>query len=175
MSRKPKPAARDDDQPSPASRVVLQTQHDRADAVADATDADAEADLAPTDDRPYPVGYGKPPVSTRFKPGQSGNPKGRKKGTKNFAQIINEVVSEKVTVNTERGRRKMPKLKALAISTLNQALQGDGKATDRLMKMLQAAGLTAPLPADADHIGAQELSAEDQAIVDHFIKRLPKP
>ena len=69
----------------------------------------------------------------------------------------------------------MPKLKALAISTLNQALQGDGKATDRLMKMLQAAGLTAPLPADADHIGAQELSAEDQAIVDHFIKRLPKP
>ena len=60
MSRKPKPAARDDDQPSPASRVVLQTQHDRADAVADATDADAEADLAPTDDRPYPGGYGKP-------------------------------------------------------------------------------------------------------------------
>lgn len=31
----------------------------------------------------YAVGHGKPPESTRFKPGQSGNPKGRPKGKKN--------------------------------------------------------------------------------------------
>ncbi len=30
----------------------------------------------------YDVGYGKPPASTRFRPGQSGNPKGRPKGRK---------------------------------------------------------------------------------------------
>lgn len=31
----------------------------------------------------YDVGYGKPPKDTRFKQGQSGNPKGRPKGSKN--------------------------------------------------------------------------------------------
>jgi hypothetical protein len=36
----------------------------------------------------YDVGYGKPPPHTRFQKGQSGNPKGRSKGTKNFAAIF---------------------------------------------------------------------------------------
>ena len=30
-----------------------------------------------------PVGYKTPPKNTQFQPGQSGNPKGRPKGTKN--------------------------------------------------------------------------------------------
>ena len=32
----------------------------------------------------YEVGRGKPPLHTRFKPGESGNPKGRPKGVRNF-------------------------------------------------------------------------------------------
>lgn len=42
------------------------------------------------DDRkvvPYAVGYGKPPVEHRFKKGQSGNPRGRSKGSKNKPKI----------------------------------------------------------------------------------------
>lgn len=31
----------------------------------------------------YKVGYGNPSKSTQFKPGQSGNPKGRTKGSRN--------------------------------------------------------------------------------------------
>ena len=38
----------------------------------------------------YEVGYGKPPVHTQFKPGQSGNPKGRPKGAKNKRPKLNE-------------------------------------------------------------------------------------
>ena len=38
----------------------------------------------------YDVGYGKPPASTRFKPGQSGNPKGRPKGANNKKPKLNE-------------------------------------------------------------------------------------
>ena len=34
----------------------------------------------------YEVGYGKPPKHSRFRPGKSGNPKGRPKGSKNKAQ-----------------------------------------------------------------------------------------
>ena len=36
------------------------------------------------------VGYGKPPAHGRFKPGQSGNPRGRPKGAKNKRPRLNE-------------------------------------------------------------------------------------
>ena len=35
----------------------------------------------------HEVGYGKPPKHTRFKPGQSGNSKGRPKGVRNFRRM----------------------------------------------------------------------------------------
>jgi len=41
-------------------------------------------------DADYQVGYAKPPANTRFKPGQSGNPKGRPKGAKNKRPKLNE-------------------------------------------------------------------------------------
>jgi hypothetical protein len=43
--------------------------------------------VAPSSDT-YTVGKGRPPLSTRWKPGQSGNPKGRLKGVKNMATLF---------------------------------------------------------------------------------------
>jgi hypothetical protein len=40
------------------------------------------------DETPYEVGYGKPPASGKFAKGQSGNPKGRSKGSKHFASVV---------------------------------------------------------------------------------------
>lgn len=38
----------------------------------------------------YEVGYGKPPVATRFRKGVSGNPRGRPKGARNRRPALNE-------------------------------------------------------------------------------------
>lgn len=39
---------------------------------------------------PYEVGYGKPPAATRFQKGQSGNPNGRPRGSRNRLPAMNE-------------------------------------------------------------------------------------
>ena len=46
----------------------------------------------------YEVGYGRPPVATRFSKGQSGNPRGRPKVTKAFGAMLHEALNKKVQV-----------------------------------------------------------------------------
>jgi hypothetical protein len=76
------------------------------------------------DEMPYEVGYGKPPSRGKFTKGQSGNPKGRPKGSRNFATIILRESRQPVRVNGPRGTRTVTKLEAAAIQVSNQAAQG---------------------------------------------------
>lgn len=75
--------------------------------------------------RDYEVGYGKPPEHSRFKKGQSGNPSGRPKGSKNLATVLNEVLSERVTL-TENGKpRRLAKRVMLMKQLVNRAVKSD--------------------------------------------------
>ena len=76
----------------------------------------------------YQVGYGKPPKATRFKPGQSGNPAGRKKNAKSLKTIVQNVAKKKVSVRSENGTKKISQLQALVEKTMHDALRGDAKA-----------------------------------------------
>ena len=54
--------------------------------------------MPPETPRDYQVGYGKPPRHTRFKRGQSGNPRGRPREAKNLPTLLTEALNERVIV-----------------------------------------------------------------------------
>ena len=80
----------------------------------------------------YEVGYAKPPRSTQFKRGASGNPAGRPKGVKNLASLFEKELNERLLV-TENGRRRtITKREAMVKHLVNRAISGD----KRLMQLL---------------------------------------
>lgn len=73
----------------------------------------------------YEVGYCKPPKHTRFKKGQSGNPKGRRKGSFNLRTIFEKALREKVRIK-EKGKHKVARKWDVAMRQLvNRAVGGD--------------------------------------------------
>ena len=46
----------------------------------------------------HDAGYGKPPRHSRFKKGQSGNPKGRPRGSRNFSTDVKATLEEPIRV-----------------------------------------------------------------------------
>ena len=83
-----------------------------------------------SDDKPNSaVGYRRPPVNRQFKPGQSGNPRGRPKGSKNFPTMFAEAMSRPVTVRDKKGKiRTLSKQELMVEVMVNKAVAGDPKA-----------------------------------------------
>ena len=101
----------------------------------------------------YEVGYGKPPVATRFTKGQSGNPTGRPRGRKNFDTVIVDALSAKVVV-TEGGRRvRKSKFEVAITQVANKSAAGDLRAIKQMHAMLPV----------LDRSGPQELVSPDLA------------
>jgi len=118
-------------------------------------------------ERSYSVGYGKPPKHTRFKPGQSGNPRGKVKGRKNVATELVEELSERVVV-TENGRKKTLSKQTLILKRMvSDAAQGDARARDQLLKLIGAIEQATP-----DTTDSAPQSAEDAKILERFRARL---
>lgn len=88
----------------------------------------------------YEVGYGKPPKHTQFKPGQSGNPRGRPKGTKNLKTDLMEELGEKIVVREGEETRRVSKQRAVVKTLVAKTLKGDGHSgrllTGLMMRLL---------------------------------------
>ena len=85
----------------------------------------------------YEVGYGKPPCHTRFKKGQSGNPRGRPSGSKNLKTLLNEALNEPVVVTEEGRRRKITKREAIITQLVNRSATADLRALKILLDTLR--------------------------------------
>jgi hypothetical protein len=84
------------------------------------------------------VGYGRPPLAARFRPGQSGNPRGRPKGARNLSTVIASALSERVAITENGRRRRITKLDAAVKQLVNRAAAGETRATQLLIQLLQA-------------------------------------
>ena len=115
----------------------------------------------------YDVGYGKPPQHTQFKPGQSGNPKGRPKGVKNLATDVEEELSQKILVTEAGTQLETTKQRAMIKSLFAKALNGDVRASGVLINLI--------LGLEQTRISAQSADAmaeEDLAILEAFKQRI---
>ncbi len=84
----------------------------------------------------YVVGHGKPPKEHQFKPGQSGNRKGRPKGSKNMRSIIRSIMDRNITIR-ENGRTRRVKFpEAFANSLAVKALNGSTRDQMMLLKAM---------------------------------------
>ena len=122
----------------------------------------------PGDD--YEVGFSKPPRETRFKKGQSGNPSGRPKGTRNVAAVLARELRTKIVINESGKRKSVTKLEAATKQLVNKAIQGDLAALRLLSALAQSV--------DAQNKGSQaenSVSNEaDRLIMQSVIERYQK-
>lgn len=82
------------------------------------------------------VGYCKPPKHSQFKPGQSGNPSGRKRKEKKFIDPnpVREILLEEIKITINGKKRKMTKAQALVHKYVGMAMSGDYKAAALILR-----------------------------------------
>jgi Family of unknown function (DUF5681) len=76
----------------------------------------------------YEIGYKKPPVATRFKKGQSGNPGGKPKKIapeRNPGKILQSIDNEEMIVKVEGKRKRMPKAEIHFRQLFSKAIKGN--------------------------------------------------
>ena len=81
------------------------------------------------------VGYGRPPKANQFKPGKSGNPKGRPKGSLNLVNDLAAELSELITVREDGRARRISKQRALIKSLLAKGIQGEVRAAAAVLAL----------------------------------------
>ena len=86
------------------------------------------------------VGYKRPPVHSRFKPGQSGNPSGRAKGSQNLKTLFNKILKEQVSLREGTGVRQVTKAEALMRGLVIGALKGDTRSIGTLFRFAEQTG-----------------------------------
>jgi hypothetical protein len=115
-----------------------------------------------------PVGYGKPPAKSRFQPGQSGNPKGRPKGSLNVTTILMKILRERVVI-TENGTRKtITKFEASLKQMVNKAASGDLRALTQLLPMIAVAVEQSRTEGSTS---TEILKEREQEVLGNFLKR----
>jgi hypothetical protein len=116
----------------------------------------------------HSVGYGRPPMYRRFKPGQSGNPKGRPKQSRSLRSIVKDVCEQPMEIREGGRLRRMTRFEVLLRTLLSGALKGDAKALAGLMILLRQSGYLAEQDQASSNDPLQ--ASQYDSIVEDFLK-----
>lgn len=113
---------------------------------------------------PYKIGYGKPPTETRFKPGQSGNPRGRARKNPSVSEIFARELKRRRSI-VEDGQRSRVRTDVVLIKRIvDLALKGDLRALKMMMGMMEHVR-------EKEDIFARDFSSMTQAeLADYYVK-----
>ena len=120
-------------------------------------------------ERDYAVGYGRPPVESRFQPGTSGNPRGRRKGSKNLKTLIRKAMTASIAIKEGTKTRRVSKIEGVVLRQLQSALTGDDRSAMAVIKMAMQMGLLEEPASNAAEDTA--LSGADERILEELVAR----
>src|SRR3979490_3206407 len=101
---------------------------------------------------PARIGYCSPPVHSQFKPGQSGNPSGRRKGSQNLKTLFNKVLNEEISLRDGADVKRITKAEAVVRGLVVGALKGDPRNLAMLLRLAEQAGQFQDGPSDITEI-----------------------
>lgn len=111
------------------------------------------------------VGYKRPPKHSRFKKGQSGNPRGRPKRTRNLKTDLVEELCESIRVKEGGREYQVSKQRAVLKSLVAAAIKGNMRAASAVISLCAR---TFAVEDEDEHL---PLSSSDQRVLDDFIDR----
>jgi hypothetical protein len=120
----------------------------------------------------YQVGYGKPPLHTRFQSGNRANPHGRPRRSDGLARQLFAALEEAAEIEGADGKRRKIAKRQLGIARLaDKFAAGDPQATRIVLDLIlliegRMGAEAAPRPPTA---------AADRAVIANFIDRLRQP
>lgn len=112
----------------------------------------------------YEIGYKKPPKAHQFKPGTSGNPKGRPRLVQDFKTDFQDELEETITLKEGGSIKTITKQRAVIKRLITNALNGNVAAIKTVTSMM------ASLPINPSDI-EEDLSVEDAKILENYIQR----
>ena len=118
----------------------------------------------------YVVGYGRPPEKTRFRPGHSGNPRGRPKRPKSIREKFERELARKVAIREDGRVKKIPKIDLWVRRVIADAIKGSHQASRILIEMRSASD--DEIAQGVAEQSIEELTAEDRAILDRHLAQL---
>lgn len=112
----------------------------------------------------YEVGYGRPPKASRFKPGQSGNPRGRPKEAKSVDDVFQKRLFAKVKVQEKGRQTEMTVLEVIIGRLLKRAADGDNRSIAIVLNQMR-------LPKGAEDGRPDTASPEqDRQVLEEFAR-----